>query len=60
MGLKRPNKEREGVGSLPLVGAVRRGKFRLKTELGLIGRGELEEEQRRLLEIKEEIEKLSN
>jgi len=40
--------------------AVRRGKFRLKTELGLIGRGELEEEQRRLLEIKEEIENLSN
>jgi len=39
---------------------VRRGKFRLKTEFGLIARGELEEEQRRVLEIKEEIENLSN
>jgi len=58
--LKRPNKEREGVGSLPLVGAVSIGKFKLKTQLGLIGRRELEEEQRRLLEIKEEIENLSN
>jgi len=41
------------LGSLPLVGAVRRGKFRLKTELGVIGRVELEEEQQRLLAIKE-------
>jgi len=42
-----------------LVGAVRRGKFRLKIELGLIGRGELEEEQRRLLANKEEVANLS-
>ena len=44
--------------SLQLGGAVRRDGFRLKTELRLIGRKELEEEQRRLLEFKEEIEKL--